>query len=220
MNTKLRSTNRARGANGKFGWLVVLAAAAVLAWTVRWSSELVRADLAFIEPRHLITQWVKGRETYSTSQWYAAYTSMRQAINISPGNPVLHEYMGSLLALRGQSYWYNEVLRKAHFGDARLHQLTSLRLRPGNGRTWAGLALSLHALGEDPRAVTRAIDRALFYSPQDTRVQLQMAALVLARWTLADPAQRNWVRGLYQDEKSRQRLQLKQLVKRYGIRFL
>ena len=201
-------------------WLLVLGVAAVLAWVLRWSAELVRADLAFIEPRHQIAQWIKGRERYTAPQWYSAYKGMRQAIALSPGNPVLHEYMGALLALRGQSYWHSEVLRRAFFGDARRHQLTSLRLRPGNGRTWAGLALSQHALGDDPRSVARSINSALQYSPHDSRVQRQMAALVLARWALAEPAQRNWVRGLYRDEQTRHRLQLLQMAKRYGVRFV
>lgn len=201
-------------------WLVVLSVAVVLVWVLRWSAELVRADLAFIEPRHQIAQWIKGRERYTAPQWYGAYKDMRRAVALSPGNPVLHEYMGALLALRGQSYWHSEVLRHAYYGDARRHQLTSLRLRPGNGRTWAGLALSQHALGDDPRSVARSIDQALRYSPHDSRVQRQMASLVLARWALAEPAQRNWVRQLYLDEKSRHRLQLQQLTKRYGIRFV
>lgn len=201
-------------------WLAVLGAAVLLVWVLRWSAELVRADVAFIEPRHQIVQWIKGRERYTAPQWYKAYTRMRQAIALSPDNPVLHEYMGALLALQGQAYWHSDVLRSAFFGDARRHHLTSLRLRPDNGRTWAGLALSQHALGEDPRTVARSIDKALLYSPQDTRVQRQMAALVLSRWVLTEPAQRNWVRGLYQDEKTRQRLQLPQLAKRYGVRFV
>mgnify|MGYP006943331380 CR=1 FL=1 len=71
-----------------------------------------------------------------------------------------------------------------------------------------------------PSPLASSIDQALRYAPHDARVQRQMAALVLARWALAEPAQRNWVRGLYQDEKARHRLQLPQLAKRYGIRFV
>lgn len=221
MRGVLCQSSKSRGSGARtLEWLVVLGVAVVLAWVLRWSAELVRADLAFIEPRHQIAQWIKGRERYTAPQWYGAYKGMRQAIALSPGNPVLHEYMGALLALRGQSYWHSEVLRRAFYGDARRHQLTSLRLRPGNGRTWAGLALSQHALSDDPRSVARSINWALQYSPHDSRVQRQMAALVLARWAQAEPAQRNWVRRLYRDEKTRHRLQLQQMAKRYGVRFV
>ncbi len=189
-------------------------------WAGRLATELIRADLLFIEPRHQIAQWINGREQYKLEGWARAYSRMRQAIALSPSNPVLHEYMASLLALRGQSYWSSEVLRRAFFLDARMHQLTSLKLRPTNGRTWAGLALSLHALGEDGRALDNAVGNAVFYAPHDPRVQKQIAAVVMARWSSVEPRHRNWLRLIYQDEKTRQRLQLDSLAKTYGLRFV
>lgn len=201
-------------------WGVVFLTGLLLAWAGRFALQLIRADLAFIEPRHQISQWIYGRETYTYAQWAKAYERMRFAISVSPENPVLHEYMASLLALRGQTYWKSDVLRNAFFLDARRHQQMSLKLRPTNGRTWAGLALSLHALDEDGWSLNNAISQSLVYAPHDARVQRQIAAVVMARWNSVEPAHRNWVRAAYQDERSRQRLQLDKLAKMYGIRFV
>lgn len=201
-------------------WLVVACLALVTLWAGRLATELIRADLLFIEPRHQIAQWISGREKYTLAQWARAYGHMRKAIAISPGNPVLHEYMASLLALRGQSYWSSDALRKAFFLDARRHQQTSLKLRPTNGRTWAGLALSLHALGGESRELNLAVGNAILYAPHDPRVQKQIAAIVMARWSLVEPKHRNWLRSTYLDEKVRRRLQLDSLAKMYGIRFV
>ncbi|MDZ4124022.1 MAG: hypothetical protein U1E02_07570, partial [Hydrogenophaga sp.] len=140
------------------------------------------------------------------------------AIEDSPKNPVLHDYMGALFALQGQRHWQSDVLRRAFFLDARRHQQISLQLRPTNGRTWGALAVSLHALQTDQATQAHAIDKAIFYAPHDPVVQRQMAALVMARWSELGPAQRNWLRGLHADERTRKRLQLDRLLKVYGLR--
>lgn len=221
-SSKARESNRPRQSPwlAPVQWGVVALTGLVLAWAGRFALELIRADLAFIEPRHQISQWIYGRETYTYAQWAKAYEKMRFAISVSPDNPVLHEYMASLLALRGQAYWKSDVLRNAFFLDARRHQQTSLKLRPTNGRTWAGLALSLHALNEDGWSLNNAISQSLVYAPHDSRVQRQIAAVVMARWNVVEPAHRNWVRAAYRDPKTRQRIQLDSLAKMYGIRFV
>lgn len=203
-----------------FHWTAVAALTLVTLWAGRWGVELIRADLLFMEPRHQISQWVYGREQYTHADWARAYSRMRQAIELSPKNPVLHEYMGSLLSLRGQAYWKSDVLRNAFFLDARKHQRISVKLRPTNGRTWAGLALSLYALNIEGWELDHAIGQAVFYAPHDTRVEKQIAAIVMARWSVVEPRHRNWLRSAYRDENTRQRLQLDRLAKTYGIRFI
>lgn len=199
-------------------WLLVIAIGVAAIWIVQFSSQLVRSDWAFIEPRYQITEWVAGRQTYTVQQWSKTYARMRYAIEVSPQNPVLHDYTGALFALEGQRHWKNDVLRRAFFLDARSHQLISLKLRPTNGRTWSALALSLHALQADSATLARAIDKAKFYAPHDPVVQRQMAALVMARWSELGPTHRNWLRGLHADEHTRKRLQLERLLKMYGLR--
>lgn len=199
-------------------WLLLAALGIAALWVLQFSTQLVRADWAFIEPRHQITVWVAGKEPYTIQQWSRAYARMRHAIEVSPQNPVLHDFMGALFALQGQRHWKSDVLRRAFFLDARRHQRISLQLRPTNGRTWGALAVSLHALQTDPATQAHAIDKAIFYAPHDPVVQRQMAALVMARWFELGPTQRNWLRGLHADQRTRKRLQLDRLLKVYGLR--
>lgn len=214
-----QATRSSPRAHKRWEWALVALFCGGLLWVVPFGVQLIRADWAFIEPRYQIAQWIKGRERFTLPQWARAYEQMRHALAVSPDNPVLHEYMAALLTLRGQSYWQSNVLRRAFFLDARQHQQTSLRLRPTNGRTWAGLALSQHALQADRATLVHAMERAIFYAPHDPTVQRQVASLVLARWHEVGPAQRNWLRALYADQRTRQRLQLDRLMKTHGLRF-
>lgn len=200
-------------------WLMVVALGATSVWIVQFSVQLIRADLTFIEPRYQITKWTAGGEEPSIQEWANIYVQMRHALSVSPEDPVLHDYMGALFSLRGQSYWRSNVLRRAFFLDARRHQQLSLQLRPTNGRTWGALALSLHALQADVAAQIYAIDKANFYAPHDPVVQRQVAAVVMARWADLGPTQRNWLRNLYTDPRTRERLQLDRLMKIYSLRF-
>ena len=219
MNRASKRSRAVHRTHQRWEWAVLAGLAAGLLWVVPFGVQLIRTDWAFIEPRHQIAVWIQGREPFTLPQWSRAYGQMRHALAVSPENPVLHEHMAALLALRGQRHWQSHALRRAFFLDARRHQETSLRLRPTNGRTWAGLALSLHALQADRATLIHAIERAHRYAPHDPTVQRQLAALVLARWHEVGPAQRNWLRGLYADQGTRQRLQLDRLMRTHGVRF-
>lgn len=198
-------------------WLVFALVAAVFVWACVFGSRLAQAEWLSMEPRHRIAQWTQGGQPWQMKQWAQMQGQLRQALRITPDNPVLHDNLASLYALRGQSYWTTQSLRRAFFLDARRHQVTSLQLRAVNGRTWAALALSMHALGEPPANVYGALGNARKFSPSDPKVQRMVASLVLAHWGTASPEWRQWTLGLYQQPDVRMRLGLETMFKTYGV---
>lgn len=198
-------------------WLLLALVAAVLVWVCWLGSRLARADWLAMEPRHRITQWTTGGKPWQMAQWAQMQRQLRQALHITPDNPVLHEHLASLYALRGQAYWTTQSLRRAFFLDARRHQVASLKLRAVNGRTWVALALSMHALSEPPAQLFKALANARKFAPGDPKVQRLVASLVLAHWREAPRDWRQWTRGLYQQPDVRRRLGLEAMFKLYGV---
>lgn len=198
-------------------WLVLAVMAAVLMWVGTFGSRLARAEWLSMEPRHRIAQWTDGGKPWQMGQWAQMQRQLRQALLITPKNPVLHDNLASLYALRGQSYWSTQSLRRAFFLDARRHQVTSLQLRAVNGRTWAALALSMHALSEPPANLYAAMGNARKFAPSDPKVQRLLASLVLARWNTAPLLWRQWTLALYNQPDVRRRLGLGAMFETYGV---
>lgn len=198
-------------------WLVFGLVAAVFVWVCVFGSRLAQAEWLSMEPRHRIAQWTQGGQPWQMKQWAQMQGQLRQALRITPDNPVLHDNLASLYALRGQAYWPTQSLRRAYFLDARRHQVASLQLRAVNGRTWAALALSMHALGEPQANLYGALANARKFSPSDPKVQRLVASLVLAHWGTAAPEWRQWTFGLYHQPDVRRRLGLEAMFKTYGV---
>lgn len=198
-------------------WLIFALVATVCVWVCWWGARLAQADWLSMEPRYRIAQWAGQGQPWQMGQWAQMQRQLRQALQLTPDNPVLHDHLASLYALRGQSYWATQSLRRAYFLDARRHQVASLKLRAVNGRTWAALALSMHALSEPPAALFATLEKARQFAPSDPKVQRLVVSLVLAHWQKAPLDWRQWARGLYQQPDIRQRLRLQAMFQSYGV---
>lgn len=162
-----------------------------------WSAQrLVVADWLAMEPRYRIGLWVAGKAGWDMAQWSAMQAKLRRALAVDGDNPVLHDYLGALYALQGRKYWRSEALRRGFFLDARRHQEASLRLRQVNGRTWASLALSLHALGAPQERFLHAVRQARYHAPHDPQVHKLVLALLFARRQALPADLDDWVRSL------------------------
>jgi hypothetical protein len=90
-------------------------------------------------------------------------------------------------------------------------------LRPINGRTWAGKALSLHALNDNEELLIEAITNAIKYSPYDKGVQKQIIWIATSRWDRMPSHIKNWAESLYADSSARNRLRLDELANRFEV---
>lgn len=197
--------------------LVLALMGGVFFWVCQWGTRLSQADWLAMEPRYRIAQWADQGKPWQMGQWAQMQRQLRQALLRTPDNPVLHDHLASLYALRGQSYWATQSLRRAYFLDARRHQVASLKLRAVNGRAWAALALSMHALSEPPVSLFATLEKARQFAPSDPKVQRLVVSLVMAHWHNAPPVWRQWARGLYQQPDIRQRLRLQAMFQTYGV---
>lgn len=190
----------------------------VLLWVGKFGFSIAKADYLFIEPRSDINKWVKNKQIPTFNEWKRAQQKLEKSIEITPLNPVLHEYMASLYSIRGSHYWSNKTLRNAFFLDALEHQNISLDLRPTNGRTWAGKALSLHALNNDEKLLIEAISNAIKYSAYDKGVQKQVISIATSRWDKMPPSVKKWAISLYADTSARSRLGLEEFSQRFEVK--
>ena len=185
---------------------------------MQFGFSIAKADYLFIEPRSNINTWVKNQQLPTFKEWKQAQQKLQKSIEITPKNPVLHEYMASLYSIRGTHYWLNETLRNAYFLDALDHQNISLDLRPINGRTWAGKALSLHALNYDEKLLIEAMTNAIKYSPYDKGVQKQIISIATSRWVRMPSNIQKWAISLYADIPTRNRLRLDELSNQFQVK--
>ena len=65
-----------------------------------------------------------------------------------------------------------------------------------NGRTWASLALSLHALGAPQERFLHAVRQARYHAPHDPQVHKLVLALLFARRQALPADLDDWVRSL------------------------
>ena len=179
---------------------------------------LAAADWVSLEPRYQISRWQSGKVKPSPSEWARAQSRLVRAIQTTPGNPVLHDYLAALYVIRGRQEWANVAQRRADFLNAKQHQEISLALRPVNGRTWASLAVSMQALGQVGPVFFDACRRAIQYAPHDSAVQGVLLSVLLAHWASAPSDLRVWARGLYSDPITRRRLGLNQMLQRNGLK--
>jgi len=197
------------------GMLIIVLA--VCAWGLWLSSQLIVADFASMGARYRIDRWIGGAAKWTVPEWVEARAALDEAIATTPDNPMLHDYLGSLYALRGIQAWRSEVLRKSLFAEAARHQKISLKYRPQNGPTWANLALSLHALGEPQPVVADALLQALRQGRNEFQVRRVLSDLTLATWNSAPIELKTWLKERYRKGSENERRLITEYAKNRGV---
>lgn len=197
------------------GWLLLFLLAL---WLLYSAPRLIVADRLSMEPRYRITAWASGKAKWNMAEWSDMQAKLQRSIQADPENPVLHDYLGALYALQGRHYWRNDTLRRAFFLDARRHQEASLRLRQVNGRTWASLALSLHALGAPPDRFIYAVRQARYYAPHDPQAHKLLVALLFVRWSDLPADLVEWTQALRIDPRTNRNGWIDRMAQQAGVR--
>lgn len=178
---------------------------------------MIRSDLGSMTARSTVSKWLAGEPGADTGAWFAVRDDLLDAARISPGDPVLQDYLGSLHALRGVLLWDDEAERLRLYGQALQHQRASLALRPHNGLAWANAAASHAVLGERGGAFEQAWNAALAYGPNEADVQAVLYELAFSNWQAATPAMQAWVAERYLAGSPRLRARMAEAADRHGL---
>jgi tetratricopeptide (TPR) repeat protein len=163
-------------------FLPVLPLAAVAVWVFGFSSLMIRADVASMSARYKLDNWMAGKQQWTVPEWLEAREGLESALKITPENPALQDYLGTLYAFRGYEARRVPVLRKAFYTDALPYQRKSLALRPHNAAAWANYAQSLYMLDVRGATLERAERTALALGQYESGVRRTVQDVMLATW--------------------------------------
>ncbi|MBS1209288.1 MAG: hypothetical protein H6R19_1686 [Proteobacteria bacterium] len=197
---------------------LVLVVLLITGWVVWFSVALIRADFASMPARFRLDAWLNGRAQWTISEWLEARDGLQEAAAITPDNPMLQDYLGSLYALRGIQAWRDESLRQSYFAEALEHQQASLKLREHNAPAWSNLALSLYATNQQGPALEHAIRRAIALGESDPGVRRTLLDVLLPTWTKQPPDLRAWAIARYRDAPDWERQAMRVQAQRKGFK--
>jgi len=195
--------------------LVVLSLAA---WVLCLSSSLIRADAASMQARFRLDSWLSGRGQWTIAEWLEARDALQEAVEITPANPMLHDYLGSLFALRGIQAWRSEALRKDYFAEAMAHQRVSLSLREHNAPAWAALSLSLYATGAQGEALWDAERRAIALGQSEPGVRRVLLDVIFPNWATQPQDLRDWATRCYRTAVEGERKAILSQARQHGLK--
>lgn len=216
----MRNVAAVGSGSGRTAAMAFFIAVAVLAgWVVATSYRFIAADWYSLEARSRIARAQElGAKPMSAQEWVRLQAAMKRAIEVTPGNAMLHDYMAALFVLRGQqAAKENPKSAALYFVQARHHLQISVELRPSGGRSWASLASARQALGEPVVNVLAAAQQAAYHSPVDPQVQRVVLPMVMANWNAASAELHGWAKRLYADEPTRKRIRMDEMAKKSGL---
>jgi tetratricopeptide (TPR) repeat protein len=199
-------------------WVAAAGAVLVLGWVAWQASGVVQAEWAASLAREKITHWSSTGERWANeAEWESTRVDLQDAIDATPDDAFLYDYMGSLWALRGLQHWSSERERKAAYGRALAWQMRSVALRPVNAQAWSNVAMYRYALQESPQSISQAWHEARRMGPNEMDVQITLTGLALAMSTEASPDMTAWVTQVYRQALPRHRADLAFVFKHYGV---
>jgi len=175
-------------------WLILVAA--VTGWMLFVGWRLMAADWLATEPRFRIREWQERARPINDEDWARLQSQLASALQYTPANAVLHDYLAAFYAYRGQRQWEQTALRRLNFLQAEQHLRASLALRPDNARTWASVAAARYALQASDQEVFEAAQRALALAPHDPAVHRLVLSLIQARKNGAPAALNEWAQRI------------------------
>lgn len=208
--------NPAHKASAWSAWLQVLAAAVLVAWAVPEAWRLFRGDVAALEARAMAMSWADGKP-WATEDWNFARDELLRAAQITPDNPVLHDYLASLYVIRAGALRAFPEQAGELYAQAAMHQRQSLALRPGHGMAWAHMALIEHGLSPGSAKQWEAWERSRQRAPYEPPAERMRADLVLADWASAPAETKAWLQQYDAKTWLAERQRLRQFAAAAGV---
>jgi tetratricopeptide (TPR) repeat protein len=171
-------------------WLILVAA--VTGWMLVVGWRLMLADWLATEPRFRIREWQERARPIDDQDWARLQSQLARALDYTPANAVLHDYLAAFYAYQGQRQWEDLAVRRLNFTQALQHLQDSLALRPDNARAWASIAAARYALQASDRDVFEAAQKALALAPHDPAIHRLVVSLIVARKDGAPASLREW----------------------------
>lgn len=199
------------------GLAALLVTATMFSGAVAVGWPIVAADAISLEARWRINQLQEGRSKFDMAQWDRSHEKLKRALQYTPENAMLHDYMASLYLIRGKSVWADVAARSVYLQDAQRHYAISLKLRPVSGRTWAAMASTQAALGAADEDLFLACRNANTYSPHDPAVRSQILRVVLSRWAVAPDDLKQWAAAIYADAGQHRALRMTDMMKTFNL---
>ncbi|MEX8495614.1 hypothetical protein [Sphaerotilus sp.] len=157
---------------------------------------LMSADWSSGMTRHAISKWATGQAPFTDEQWEQARQDLARAVALTPNDATLHDALAQLQAIRGRSIWTTGAPGSpevAAYQEARVHQETSIKLRPTHAMAWANLALMCLAVNTSPEELYRAWREAARLGPKEIDVENTLVTVAKATWEVAPADVRQWV---------------------------
>lgn len=199
-------------------WVPLALTLCVTAWVFWESQRLIRADFASLAARQQVANWVDGsKKPQSASEWEHARDAIDRALAIAPEDPAMHEVRGDVYVVAGSLRWFDAQERKAHFRQAIGSYRNSLRLRPTEPQTWAGLAAAYYGADDWGAQFQEAWARARALGPYEGHVQPMLMDLALATWHDASPEMRKWVEDTFEGATESGRIEINKVAARRGL---
>jgi tetratricopeptide (TPR) repeat protein len=194
----------------------VLAAAAMLGWSVLHGVPLMTSDLASQGARQKVDAWARKGQGWTVEEWQQARSDLLGALATAPGDPVLHVTLAQLYVTQGLVAWADDEQRQAYFAEALEHQQRALQLRPTDGFTWAQVALSSFALGQPVESLHVAWGQALRWAPREASIQRTLLDITLAQWDQVPADMRAWALQTWREATPAQQRYYSQDAQKWG----
>lgn len=196
-------------------WLQVAVVAAVVAWAVPEGWRLFQGDVQALEARAMAMAWADGKP-WAVEDWNFAQDQLKRAVQITPDNPVLYDYLASLQVIRANAARAFPEQARAYYEEAARYQRQSLALRPGHGMAWAHMALIEHGLAPGSAQQWAAWERSRERAPYEPPAERMRADLVLADWATAPATAMAWLQAYDAKTWPAERKRLRQFAQAVG----
>jgi hypothetical protein len=190
-------------------WLIVVPAAAALAWLVLAALRAGTAGSTAYEAAGEIARWGAPGGAAPGKEAVARLTAnLERARYLDPEDPDIEEMLGAL-ALR-------RIDRPAFLDEGLAHYARAVELRPTSPYTWSAIVGALYRKGDTGRSFQVALRRAAELGPAEPEVQRTVADLGLATWDELDPDARRAVEAMVGSAMERDPAELLQIARRRG----
>ena len=191
-----------------WGRLLAVIPALGLGWASVYAVEQGTASATVFDAAQEMSGWAEGKGQPTAERIAGLRVELEQAKRRAPADPAAHELLGLLHA--------RSANRQEYVGEAGVHFLRSVELRPTSPNAWANIAAVRYREGNAGRAFEAALSRATQLGPFEPEVQRVVANYGLAVYDEVTPATRGAIDRMVAAGMKRKPLEMLQIAERRG----